>query len=296
MEAVLTPTAPLDDAMSRLQAGSVDDALAILRAHIQRSPSDGHAHALIGICYAQQGSLDAAVKSLETAAILNPQDAAVEYNLANALFQVGRIDQAKWRLTRLLEDDPAHEEAKLLLTHIQRQSAPVARPAGPALPQRAQPGPVTSRQPGPRTAVPGYQARAATPAWGDAPGLGLRLLRGAGWGLLYAQSWTVFSLFGAIMISLLTTKVEHAVIAFLVLCTISLLFHSAMGLLTGIVSALLNADDDGGGWVGMCVGFLILLVGLRAGFLAMWAVVFYIFMGRWIGRSVAARIQKPVPG
>jgi hypothetical protein len=44
----------------------------------------------------------------------------------------------------------------------------------------------------------------------------------------------------------------------------------------------------------MSVGFLILLCGLFAGMLAMWAGVFYLFVGRWIGRSVAERVQKPV--
>jgi hypothetical protein len=115
-------------------------------------------------------------------------------------------------------------------------------------------------------------------------------------GLLYGQTWTVFSLFGALMISLFTKRVEHAVIAFLVLSALTVLFHSAMGLLTGLVIALLNADEDAGAWVGTSVGFLILLIGLRVGFLAFCGVVFYILMGRWVGRSVAARVQRPVAG
>src|SRR5262249_46374431 len=66
MQAVSIPDASLDDALSRIQAGDIDAALAILRDLVQRNPSEGHAHALIGVCLAQQGDLDGAVKSLET--------------------------------------------------------------------------------------------------------------------------------------------------------------------------------------------------------------------------------------
>ncbi|MGV3719413.1 MAG: tetratricopeptide repeat protein [Actinomycetota bacterium] len=296
MEAVSATTASLDAAASCMQDGKLDEALSILRAYVQRSPSDGHGHALIGICLAQQGNLDGSVKSLETAALLNPHDEAVEYNLANALFQVGRHDQAKWRLTRIIEDNPEHQDAKLLLTHIQRLTAAAGAPPKPALAQTQAIA----------TGAGGYGARQAAclgaatshfaPELTGAPSVGLRLLRGVGWGLAYSLWWTGFSLIGAFILSLFTTKVEHAVLAFLVMCVLSTLFHSAMGMLTGVVTALLNADEDAGAWVGACVGFFILLVGLVFGFLAMWAVVFYIFMGRFIGRSIAVRVQRPVAG
>lgn len=296
MEAVSPPTESLDDATTCMQDGKLDDALSILRAHIQRSPSDGHAHALVGICLAQQGNLEASVKALETAALLNPQDPAVEYNLANALFQVGRNDQAKWRLTRIIEDDPEHQDAKLLLTHIQRLTAAAPAATGPVLVAKQVAAAGAGRLGARQTAVLRPPSNGAGPELTGAPAIGPRLLRGLGWGLLYSQWWTGFSLFGALVVSLFTTKVEHAVIAFLLLSALSALFHSAMGLLTGVAVALLNADEDAGAWVGMCVGFLILLIGVRFRFLAMWAVVFYIFVGRWIGRSVAARVQKPVAG
>jgi hypothetical protein len=279
-----------------MQDGKMDDALSILRAYVRSSPSDGHGHALIGICLAQQGNLDGAVKSLETAALLNPQDAAVEYNLANALFQVGRHDQAKWRLTRIIEDDPEHQDARLLLTHIQRLTAAASTPAAPALAQRQVAIAGAGRHGSRQTASLGPNSSHFAPELTGEPSMGLRLLRGLGWGLVYSLWWTGFSLIGAFVLSLFTTKVEHAIVAFLVMCVLSALFHSAMGMLTGVVAALLNADEDAGAWVGACVGFLILLVGLFFGFLAMWAVVFYIFMGRFIGRSIAARVQRPVAG
>src|SRR5205085_9661587 len=96
------------------------------------------------------------------------------------------------------------------------------------------------------------------------------------------------SLGGALLISLFTTRVEHAILVFLVLAALTTLFHSSMGALTGLAAGLLNADEDLGGWVGMSVGFLILLIGVRFGFLAFWSILFYIGIGRWIGRSVAA--------
>jgi hypothetical protein len=293
MEAVSTPSGSLADAMSQVEAGQVDDALTTLRALIQRTPSDGHAHALIGVCHAQQGNLEASVKALETAALLNPGDPAVEYNLACALFQVGRLDQAHWRVTRILETDPEHADAKALLPHVQRARAIAAAPA-PGAVQRpeAASGFRTSGAPQPlgRSLPGGAPDLELT----GSPGMGRRLLRGVGWGLLYSLWWTVFSLIGAFLLSLFATKVEHAVIAFALMGVMATLFHSAMGALAGVVTALLNADEDGGAWVGGSVGFLILLIGLFAGLLAMWAIVFYIGTGISIGRAIAFRVQKPV--
>lgn len=280
--------------MARIQAGKVDEALAILSALVQADPADGRAHALIGVSHAQQGNLEGAVKSLETAALLSPHDPGVEYNLAEALFRAGRKDEAVWRLTRLTETNPEDQEAKALLEQIRRSSAAGAAAAAPA--SAGTQAAFAGSRPGAAAPAAGIQPhyRAASSGLTGAPGVGLRLLRGVGWGLLYAQSWTVFSLFGAVFISLLTTRVEHAIIALIILGALTVLFHSAMGVLTGVVVALMNADEDMGGWVGMSVGFLILLIALRAGFLAFFGVVFYIFVGRWIGRSVAGLVQRPV--
>lgn len=289
MHSVSIPHASLPDVLSRIENGQLDDAHSLLRSLLQKAPSDGHLHALVGVCNAQQGKLDAAVKSLETAALLSPGDPAIECKLATVLIHLGRHEQARWRIDRVLENDPTHEEARQLQLHLQAArpapTAPAPHPGG-TLPQAAC-APV---------ARPGYspQVHRATPLSETSPGLGTRLLRGTGWGLLYAQVWTVCSLVGALLISLLATRVEIAVIAFLIMAVLSGLFHSAMGALIGVTAAFLNADEDTGGWIGMSVGLLILLIGLVAGFLAFWSVFFYILLGRWMGRSVAAHIQKPV--
>lgn len=271
--------------MARIEAGQVDDALAILRSQLQRLPSDGHAHALVGICHAQQGNLEASVKSLETAAILNPGDPAVEYNLACALFQIGRTDQARWRLTRILESDPENQEARQLLAHVQRPTAPAAPAAAPAAPGRATAPaaryPAAHRSPSESTAI----------VW---PGLGLRMLRGTGWGLLYSLWWTVFSLCGAFLLSLFATKVAVAIVAFALMAVMTTVFHSAMGILTGLLVAVLNVDHDAGAWVGFGVGILILVLGMLVGMLAFWAVAFYICSGWLIGRAIADRVQRPL--
>jgi hypothetical protein len=300
MEAVSAAPASVEDALSHLQAGRKDEALPLIQALVRSNPSDGHVHALMGICQAQHGDLESAVKSLETAALLNPNDPAVEYNLAHALFQVGRKDQARWRLTRLLENDPENQDAKLLLAHLQ-QSPPPAPPA--AVPNPATVAPAVAAQ---VVSSPAQSQRTPTGVLGRpfdgqrveplAPPLPLRLMRGAGWGALYAQIWTVFSLFWIFLASLMTTRLEVAIIAFVVMSAFVAGFHGMMGALTGIVAALMNADEDMGGWIGMSVGLLILLIGVASGFLAFWAVFLYLFMGRWIGRSVAVLVQKPIPG
>jgi hypothetical protein len=284
MEAVSATHSSLEDAMALLQAGRVDEALDICRELVRSDASDSNAHALIGVCHAQKGDMDACVKCLETAALLNPSDPTIQYNLANALFQLGRIDKATYRLSRILEDDPEHPDAKLLLAHIQQQNVAVARAVPPGAAQAARP----AVRPAPTVRQPAASEEYLPPS------MGLRVLRGLGWGLLYCQTWTVFSLFAVAFLSLMATKVEHAIIAFVVMCLLTAGFHSAMGLLMGIVVALLNADEDGGGWVGASVGFLILIIGVKFGFLAMWGVVFYLLFGWYIGKAVGYRVSKPV--
>ncbi len=300
MEAVSTSPAPLAEIMSRMEAGEVDGALSLLAPIVRERPSDGQAHTLIGICQAQQGNLSAAIKSLETALLLSP-DPVIEAKLAVALYHAGRIDQARWRVTRVLEADPENEEARQLWAHLQAPPAPQPVAPAPPPPPRAPTMPhasaaAPSYPPGMAAGPPPLQGAQGAPAYGSAPGVGLRLLRGFGWGLLYCQVWTVFSLLGALVISLFTSRIELAIIAFLILAALSTMFHSAMGVLTGVVVALMNADEDMGAWIGASVGLLILLIGIQFGFLAFWSVVFYLLVGRWIGKSVAARVQKPTAG
>ncbi len=288
MEAISIPNGSTADAMAHIEAGQFDDALAILRSLIQRMPSDGQVHALVGICHAQQGNLDAAVKSLETAAVLSPRDPAVEYNLACALFQVGRLDQARWRLGRILEAEPDHEDAKSLLSYMQRSSAAAA--AAPAQGAAA----ISAHTTAPRSAAVRQPGRSSVPEAYGAPTVGRRFLRGIGWGFVYSLWWTALSLIGAVLLSLFATRVAHAIIAFAVLAVLTTLFHSAMGVLTGLLVAAFDADEDTGSWLGLGVGFVILVIGVPLGFLSFGAVVFYLCTGKLIGRAVGARVQCPV--
>jgi hypothetical protein len=323
MEAASAQSGPLAEVWTRIDAGEMDDAVSLLRNLLKQQPADGHLHALIGVCKAQQGQMDEAIKSLETAVILSPGDPVVELKLAGALLQAGRTEQASWRAQRVLEADPDNEDAKGLLAHIRTNPAPAVSAPAPAVaappvarlvetPAAVPPPPAAQAAgvvpvppsaavalpfPAPAVAQPAAQAypfHAPTPVAAEPPSLGLRLLRGLGWGLLYSQVWTVFAMVVVLFVSLLTTKVALAIIAFLVLGFMNLAFHGGMGMLIGAVAALMNADEDTGGWIGMSVGFLILLIGVMYGFLFFWSVFFYIGLGRWVGRSVAAHIQKPV--
>lgn len=324
MEAVSAQSGPLADVWTRIDAGEMDDAVTLLRNLLKQQPADGHLHALIGVCKAQQGQVDEAIKSLETAVILSPGDPVVELKLAGALLQAGRTEQASWRAQRVLEANPDNEDAKGLLAHIRTNPAPAVTAPAPAIAAppvarvvetpAAVPSPPVAQAAGvvpvptlaaaapafPAPAVvappaPGaYPFHTPTPVAAEPPALGLRLLRGLGWGLLYSQVWTVFAMVVVLFVSLLTTKVALAIIAFLVLGFMNMAFHGGMGMLIGAVAALMNADEDTGGWIGMSVGFLILLIGVMYGFLFLWSVFFYIGLGRWVGRSVAAHVQKPV--
>lgn len=310
MEAVSAQSGPLAEVWARIDAGEMDDAVTLLRNLLKQQPADGHLHALIGVCKSQQGLLDEAIKSLETAVILSAGDPVVELKLAGALLQAGRTDQAIWRAQRVLEADPNNQDAKGLLAHIRANpgppvsnsapavETPVPRPAPPvpAPPAAAATSPFPSPALGTQPTPQGYPFHAPTPMRAEPPQLGLRLLRGLGWGLIYSQVWTVFAMVVVLFVALLATKVAVAMIAFLVLGFMNMAFHGVMGMLIGGVSALMNADEDTGGWIGMSVGFLILLIGVVFGFLFFWSVFFYIGLGRWVGRSVAAHVQKPIPG
>lgn len=298
MEAVSTSTGPLADVWTRIDAGQFDDAATLLRSLLKQQPSDGHLHALLGVCSAQQGKLDEAVASLETAVLLSPDDPVVECKLAGALLQSGKTEKAMWRLNRVLEADPSNEEAQQLLAHARAAQPTPPSPGPPVPPQAPDLAPVHPSPPGaaarPMPGPPPAAVYQAVPQYAASPGLGLRIGRGLGWGLLYAQTWTLVTMFSVGLISLFVTKVEMAILVFLVMGVLNALFHSSMGMLIGGIAAFMNADEDTGGWIGISVGLLILLIGLFFGFLALWSVFFYIFVGRWIGRSVAARVQKPV--
>lgn len=74
-------------------------------------PKNPRAHMFLGILQARDKEHESAVKSLETAVELEPNDANIRYNLALAYEFSGRTDEAKTEYERVLELEPGHKEA-----------------------------------------------------------------------------------------------------------------------------------------------------------------------------------------
>ena len=74
-------------------------------------PKNARAHALFGTLQSKDGDHDNAIKSLETAVALEPNNIDIRYNLALAYEVAGRKDEAKIQYQKVLEEDPNHKEA-----------------------------------------------------------------------------------------------------------------------------------------------------------------------------------------
>src|SRR5689334_20424631 len=107
-----------ESATKLVQAGDYTGAVGKLQEALSLDSQDGKAYGLLGICQARLGDLDAALHSLALAADLQPTDAPARYNLANALFQSNRMDEARRNVQQALSLQPDHENAKALLIQI----------------------------------------------------------------------------------------------------------------------------------------------------------------------------------
>lgn len=74
-------------------------------------PKNARAHALFGTLQSKDGDHDNAIKSLETAVSLEPNNIDIRYNLALAYEVAGRKDEAKIQYQKVLEENPNHKEA-----------------------------------------------------------------------------------------------------------------------------------------------------------------------------------------
>ncbi len=126
------PASLLDDGIRALQAGEMDRALSLLNAAVASSPADGRAHGYLGICKARRGDLAGSVTSLQEAARLQPSDPMAQFNLAVALMQAQRTDEARAAFQAVLALDPSNAKAQQGLQQLggtaPAQPAPTAAP------------------------------------------------------------------------------------------------------------------------------------------------------------------------
>jgi hypothetical protein len=301
-----------------LQAGDYAGAIGKLQEALSHDPQDGKAHGLLGVCQARLGDLNAALQSLNTAAELQPTDPAAHYNLANALFQANRLEDAKAQAQQTLALNPEHENAKQLLTRIDaaHQPAPPAPTIGGAPPLNVPTGEVEGQPSAPWTLAPPMQQEVPPAPWAQTPPIqpapagglhfnpataavqhvppssGLRFMRGIGWGILFGQWWTLWT----IISSFIWSQGKESTAVLIVYFVIMAFAYAFVGALVGLVIAGMNADPGVGAIVGVVAGLLfcgleVFVMHSAAGFIN---VIFYYFTGRYIGANIAARVQRPL--
>ena len=98
-------------AISLLQKGRVEEAVAHYNKALELNPGYGEAHYNLANSLLRLGHVEEAVAHYEEALAINPNNAPAHYNLAAVLVQTGRMDAAIDHYNKVLEIDPNHAAA-----------------------------------------------------------------------------------------------------------------------------------------------------------------------------------------
>lgn len=109
-----------------LEAGSNDEAIAILREVLREDPENGDAHLLLGSALALVPQRSEALKELQKAVELQPSSALAHFTLGTAQARFGDPDAAKQSLRNTLQLDPKFAEAHVSLAMILAQQHELA--------------------------------------------------------------------------------------------------------------------------------------------------------------------------
>jgi predicted O-linked N-acetylglucosamine transferase (SPINDLY family) len=102
----------LQTAMLHQRAGRFSEAEKAYKRILKRAPDDFDCAYLLGMHYAQQGNLRAAIDLFRRAVKSRPDVADVQYNLAVALGMIGSHQEAAFFYERILQADPQHAAAR----------------------------------------------------------------------------------------------------------------------------------------------------------------------------------------
>jgi len=121
-EAHATPQPPTPDVQTRKPAPAASAAVErrLLEA-IRVNPDSVDAHHALAAFYIQQGKLDAAIPHLQRGRELDPADYSIGYDLALALLETGKFDEARAQVARMMA---AKETAELhnLLGNVEERA------------------------------------------------------------------------------------------------------------------------------------------------------------------------------
>jgi hypothetical protein len=167
-----------------------------------------------------------------------------------------------------------------------RLAQPETRPEAEGIEQGALPPPISA------AAVPLAPASPTLPFDGVPPGLVRRVLRGMGWGVLYGQWWTLWTLLSMFIWG--HGSFSARIVIYLIVMAVVFGFF---GSVTGVIIGALNASESTGTVIGVGMGILLclleVLLARSAGGLV--NLFFYFFTGRYVGRGITRRVQQPLP-
>jgi tetratricopeptide (TPR) repeat protein len=105
-------------ALALCRAGRFADAERELRALLASAPGDADVLQLLGIAASSQGRIEEGLAWFDRAKAARPGSFALMQNRAHALFQLGRLDEARAEATAMAAIDPSHPAVGDLLARI----------------------------------------------------------------------------------------------------------------------------------------------------------------------------------
>ena len=104
------------------ELGRVEEAEPVLRNLLDKKPQDVNAYIQLALLKRQQRDPQASLDLLQTAATLDPERVGIQLEFASGLRELGRLEEARIVLDRILERDPDNFGAHVGLGHLSRRS------------------------------------------------------------------------------------------------------------------------------------------------------------------------------
>lgn len=114
------------------KAGDLDQAITLCQTHLAEQPSNMNGHVVYGQALFESGRLDEAKVTFETALSLDSENLIALRHLGDIAITSGANDDARQWYGRVLDADPRNQEIIALLAHLAKE-AQSAEPAAPAM-------------------------------------------------------------------------------------------------------------------------------------------------------------------
>jgi protein O-GlcNAc transferase len=124
-------SALLNEAVAHHQGGRLDEAAALYRQVVQRTPGHFDATHLLGVIALQHGDLPTAERLIAQALAAKPKDPAALNNLGTTLLRARRLEEAREQFERAVKAQPAFVDAQSNLGNVLRQLGRVADSVAP---------------------------------------------------------------------------------------------------------------------------------------------------------------------